>query len=482
MLAQELMKMSLEAVQHQRGSRNFRPPPIWLLHSDQGYQTELQSYLRDDGSFSAFGPRDSSGSTWWGPGGEFAEAGLVVLTEMRRCRDDCPAALTAFVLMALLEDKTYADMYESTISRAAAYLERTDLANTGNYTLCLMAYALTLANRPLAVSALDRLQRNTADFSVNFIGGRERELDDTEARRAGPEWQWQAHATEVEMVSYVLLALYPQGRLFPAIPLMNGPGAGLNRDSMFPDTVVAIQALALYATFSGASAIELSIQMSTSLTEDVSNFRINSTTYLLYQSMEIVTDRDVFIDLHVDGKGFALFQGIDGVTETGMAMVEVVLLSGFILAPDAAAPVSPIMWVESANGVVSLYLNSLTLVEVCISLPLVRRYKVAHTQDATVHVYDYYEPGRGAIRAYNSKVMQAMDSCSFCGTDCSRCQVGISMFSSLNAVSMVWYRSLWSASSALSLVRSAYWPNSTMLAATHTAADSTATTHSVFIL
>ncbi|KAG7248247.1 hypothetical protein CRUP_016327, partial [Coryphaenoides rupestris] len=125
-----------------------------------------------------------------------------------------------------------------------------------------------------------------------------------------------------------------------------------------------------------------------------------------------------------------VLQGIDGVTETGMAMVEVVLLSGFILAPDAAAPVSPIMWVESANGVVSLYLNSLTLVEVCISLPLVRRYKVAHTQDATVHVYDYYEPGRGAIRAYNSKVMQAMDSCSFCGTDCSRCQVGISMVGS----------------------------------------------------
>ncbi|KAG7275776.1 LOW QUALITY PROTEIN: hypothetical protein CRUP_005690 [Coryphaenoides rupestris] len=276
---------------------------------------------------------------------------------------------------ALRVERQQHDMYESTISRAVAYLERTDLANTGNYTLCLMAYALTLANRPLAVSALDRLQRNTADFSVNFIGGRERELDDTEARRAGPEWQWQAHATEVEMVSYVLLALYPQGRLFPAIPLMNGPGAGLNRDSMFPDTVVAIQALALYATFSGASAIELSIQMSTSLTEDVSNFRINSTTYLLYQSMEIVTDRDVFIDLHPGGFSLDVLvldnqkdpdrMGIDGVTETGMAMVEVVLLSGFILAPDAAAPVSPIMWVESANGVVSLYLNSVMVSPFC---------------------------------------------------------------------------------------------------------------------
>ncbi|KAG7275778.1 hypothetical protein CRUP_005692 [Coryphaenoides rupestris] len=189
-------------------------------------------------------------------------------------------------MLSSMADAPLKDMYESTISRAVVYLERTDLANTGNYTLCLMAYALTLANRPLAVSALDRLQRNTADFSVNFIGGRERELDDTEARRAGPEWQWQAHATEVEMVSYVLLALYPQGRLFPAIPLMKWLSRQRNHLGGFgstQDTVVAIQALALYATFSGASAIELSIQMSTSLTEDVSNFRINSTTYLLYQ-------------------------------------------------------------------------------------------------------------------------------------------------------------------------------------------------------
>jgi len=53
------------------------------------------------------------------------------------------------------------------------------------------------------------------------------------------------------------------------------------------DTVVAIQALALYATLSGASSIELSIRMNTSLTEDVSHFRINSSTYLLYQSVEV---------------------------------------------------------------------------------------------------------------------------------------------------------------------------------------------------
>lgn len=51
---------------------------------------------------------------------------------------------------------------------------------------------------------------------------------------------------------------------------------------------------------------------------------------------------------------------INGVTETGMAMLEVGLLSGFILAPDAAAPAGPIMKVELAPGRVSLYLDSVS--------------------------------------------------------------------------------------------------------------------------
>lgn len=43
-----------------------------------------------------------------GPQGEFSEAGRLIHTEMQGGLDNGPVALTAFVLIALLEDESYA--------------------------------------------------------------------------------------------------------------------------------------------------------------------------------------------------------------------------------------------------------------------------------------------------------------------------------------------------------------------------------------
>lgn len=43
-----------------------------------------------------------------GPQGEFSEVGRLIHTETQAGLDDAPAALTAFVLIALLEDESYA--------------------------------------------------------------------------------------------------------------------------------------------------------------------------------------------------------------------------------------------------------------------------------------------------------------------------------------------------------------------------------------
>lgn len=42
-----------------------------------------------------------------GPLGEFSEKSSLIHTEMHAGPDDAPVALTAYVLMALLEDKSY---------------------------------------------------------------------------------------------------------------------------------------------------------------------------------------------------------------------------------------------------------------------------------------------------------------------------------------------------------------------------------------
>lgn len=54
----------------------------------------------------------TSAMTWLlklqGPRGEFSEVGQLIHTEMRGGLDNGPVALTAYVLLALLEDETYA--------------------------------------------------------------------------------------------------------------------------------------------------------------------------------------------------------------------------------------------------------------------------------------------------------------------------------------------------------------------------------------
>ncbi|XP_071394440.1 CD109 antigen-like, partial [Centroberyx affinis] len=469
----------------------------------EGYQREL-SYQRDDGSFSAFGASDTSGSTWltafvlrcflqaqpfmqvdqsvlsrassWllshqGPEGEFDEVGRVIHTELQGGLDDGPVALTAYVLIALLEDHTYVDIPDN-VSLAKKYLEnRVPGGVVSNYSLCLVVYALTLANSPVAETALAELNRRAENKGGVKMWRSSDGLEPDEG---------QLHAAQIEMVSYVLLALHKNFRFVEAFVLLKWLSKQRNHLGGFgttQDTVVALQALSYYAVFSGADAIDLRLRMSIPTSNSVSHLSINSSTYLVYQRQEIDAEKDLHIDIYMEGRGYTLFQmnvfynlesrslsqGLQHATDheafsldvdvfdherdhnhmllsictrlkenqvisqTGMVMVDVGMLSGFTLAPRATAPGVLIRKVETSPGKVSLYLDSLTKSEVCIRLPLIREYRVAHVQDAVVQVYDYYEPKRRAIRTYNSDIIHNMDSCAFCGTDCSRCMAGISI-------------------------------------------------------
>ncbi|XP_049917736.1 CD109 antigen-like [Epinephelus moara] len=474
----------------------------------EGYQRQL-SYQREDGSFSAFGASDTSGSIWltafvlrcflqaqsymqvdqsvltramtWllkhqGPQGAFIEVGKLIHTEMQGGLDDGSVGLTAYVLMALLEDETYVDMYSGNVSLAQKYLE--DRVSTGvvsNYSLCLVAYALALANSPVADTALDQLSRR-ADYRDGVMLWRS---------SAGLEsHDWQPRSAQIEMTSYVLLAFYRRGRLVAGIALLKWLSKQRNHLGGYgttQDTIVALQALACYAAFSGANAIDLRLRLSDPASSFVSLFHINSSNYLMYQTREINADRDVNLNIYMEGRGFAVFQmnifynlesrafsqnlqhGNDEeafsldvhvekdldhmllsicmrlknnqvISQTGMVILDVGMLSGCSLSPGAAAPRDLIRKVEILPEKVNLYLNSLNKSEVCIRLPIIRVYKVAHVQDAVVQVYDYYEPTRKAKRTYNSDVLHNMNSCYYCGTNCDLCRPGITItVSSLSA-------------------------------------------------
>ncbi|CAB1330744.1 unnamed protein product, partial [Coregonus sp. 'balchen'] len=470
-----------------------------------GYQREL-SFQRDDGSFSAFGASDTSGSTWltafvlrcflqarsfmqidqtvlsramgWlvqqqGSQGEFIEVGRVIHTELQGGLDG-PISLTSYVLMTLLEDQAYVSMFPGNVSLTRSYLEGEVASGvSSNYSLCLVAYALSLANSLSAGTALVELMRR-ADIRDGVQTWRSSSAEVSDS--------WQPRSAEMEMAAYVLLALYMRASVVEAISLMKWLSQQRNHLGGYgstQDTVVALQALSVYAAFSGADAIELGVKVSTSVSPTVSHFNINSTNYLVHQRKEVDAEQDLLINVFMEGRGFVLFQVLplsyrwmskmnvfyniedrvlsersqddtdhegfsldvevlddeddldhimlsictrllesQKMAQTGMVLVDVDVLSGFTLMPQAVATGDLVRKVEASPGKVSLYLDSLTTTEVCIRIPMIRVFKVSHVQDAVVQVYDYYEPRRKAVRSYNSDVMQDMGSCAFCGSDC----------------------------------------------------------------
>ncbi|XP_061897874.1 CD109 antigen isoform X2 [Entelurus aequoreus] len=471
-----------------------------LNYMFEGYQRQL-SYQRDDGSFSAFGASDTAGSTWltafvlkcflqaqpyiqidqsvldraknWlidhqGPQGEFHEVGILMHTQMHEDLDNSSVALTAYVMIALLENKTYVEMYISNMSMMQTYLEgHVTNGALSNYTLCLAAYALALAKSPVAATALTELSRR-ADYKDDVMMW---------ASSAGLDpYKEQPRSSQIEMASYVMLAYIQRGSFLNGIPLMKWLSKQRNHLGGYgstQDTVIALQALANYAAFSGANAIDLRLHISDHASSFM--FPINSTTYLTYQQQEINAEQDIHLNVNIEGRGFAIFQtnvfynleskafsqkrflrardeeafelnldvndeedyhhlllsvcvrlkNSQVITQTGMVVLDVGMLSGFTLHPGAVAPTHLIRKVETLPQNVYLYLHSLNKSEVCIQIPLIRVFKVAHIQDALVQVYDYYEPTRRAETTYNSDALRHMDSCAFCGEDCHLCKTGI---------------------------------------------------------
>ncbi|MBN3301790.1 CD109 protein, partial [Amia calva] len=462
-----------------------------------GYQREL-SYQRVDGSFSAFGNSDSSGSTWlsafvlrcflqarpfiaieqnvlfrtvqWlvtqqAAGGEFEEPGRVIHTELQGGQNG-PLALTAYVLMALLEDYDYMEMYSSVVYKALAFLEnKLSEGIPSNYTLCLVTYALSLAEHPGAVSALDEL-RDRADKKGDIMVWR--------SSTAGLSNSWQPRSTDIEMVAYVLLSYFRQNRLLEGISLMKWLSQQRNHLGGYAstqDTIIALQALSEYAVYSGANTINIMVKVSAPGLPTPATFHIDSTNYLLRQSQKVGVLKDMQVNVSAEGIGFAITQlnvfynvksdssarsatdigyneafdlrikVIDnkddlnhvslhicirlmenqGISQTGMALMEVGLLSGFMLVRDGIATGDFIRNVEISPGKVILYLDSVSTTQMCVDIPAVRDSKIANAQDAVVLIYDYYEPRRKTVRTYNSEVMRSMSSCSFCRDDCSTC-------------------------------------------------------------
>ncbi|NWW49476.1 CD109 protein, partial [Pedionomus torquatus] len=227
----------------------------------KGYQRELL-FQRDDGSFSAFGNEDPSGSTWLSAfvlrcflqarpfididqdvlrdtakwivrhqklNGEFQEPGRVLHSDLQGGTNN-PVTLTAYIVSSLLgfPDKQHAYVIKS----ATNFLEdKLEEGISDNYTLALVTYALSWAKSSKAKEALNVLnERAEQQGEFRFWVTPASEISAS----------WQPRAIDIELAAYALLSHFHQDRLAEGIPVMKWLSQQRNHLGGFSSTQVIL--------------------------------------------------------------------------------------------------------------------------------------------------------------------------------------------------------------------------------------------------
>ncbi|XP_075122981.1 CD109 antigen-like [Leptodactylus fuscus] len=301
---------------------------------EQGYQKEL-TYRRHDGSFSAFGNSDSSGSTWLTAfvfrcflqarsfiyvnpmvlnetvewlvqyqdlnTGIFSDPGRVIHTELQN-RQNGPITLTAYILTSLLEDTYYSNLYASRVQKAVQYLEKKfDEGIASNYTLSIVVYALSLANSSKAHDALTLLNSRASTTGTQFWSSPSK----------ASKYCWQPSTTDVETAAYALLSHLQQCRFADAIPVMKWliqQRNHLGGYSSTQDTIIALQALSKFLLLAPSYETSLTVTVTGSNSYAPKTFHINNENLLVLQSQQIQVSQLLQVNATAVGRGLAIFQ------------------------------------------------------------------------------------------------------------------------------------------------------------------------------
>jgi CD109 antigen len=304
-----------------------------------GYQREL-TYQHSDGSFSAFGEEDESGSLWltafvlktfaqaksltfideavlsgaasWITGhqqddGSFESVGFI-------CHEDMMGGvqgkdtLTAYVTIALLEaGETAAG------DKATAYLEGRLDTIEDPYALALTTYALELGGSGQAPEAMEKLMEAAIEDENGLhwsSGGAQPPSGDVEPLRAEAE-TYPVNLRpnlDVEATGYASLALIEADDRVNAAQAAKWLVGQRNSQGGFDTTqgtVVALQALTKYTTL-GATDTDMTVTISAGdATEEI---QITPENYDVTQVVEIPAGETV--EVEADGKGEAVVQGV----------------------------------------------------------------------------------------------------------------------------------------------------------------------------
>ncbi|XP_069129340.1 CD109 antigen-like [Argopecten irradians] len=301
---------------------------------EAGYQRELK-FKRGDGSFSAFGTRDKSGSTWLtafvvkafaqakndtyidpkvmsdaisfllkqqSKDGSFNEPGIVLHKEMQGGSISSVRSLTLFVLTSLAEaermdfvSEEISEGFDEAITNAIAFITSGGIESfTNTYELGLAVYTLTLLDRNLNI--VDELFAELETRATVEDGKKFWLLSDDEAEAVSPyksSWRppvTRSRALDIEVTAYVMLAYVEKTDTINGLQILKWLVTQQNSRGGFvstQDTVVALQALASLAELVYEDNFSISVNVVSTPGTFSQTFTINNENALVLQIGEI---------------------------------------------------------------------------------------------------------------------------------------------------------------------------------------------------
>lgn len=410
-----------------------------------GYQNELK-YAREDGSFSAFGESDPSGSSWltsfvlksfsqadqfvnidknviskaaeWVIAqqrldGSFREPGRVIHKEMQGGVNS-NQTITAYITISLLESNLESKQIIQSIKKSISYLEKNINLAQDSYAMSIVSYALALAESKKLIQS-SKLAKNKE--TVNLF------MDDEQNK-----------SSEIEVGSYRLLTDLLKKNIDESVRIARilvSKSNSLGSYSSTQNTVLALQALSEFALqykFSDENSVEISIFLNS---EVFYQLNLNEENKLILKQIQLpVCSGNIRIES--SGYGSVLIQIIKNYNliqvpkkkntifelkqkfldrndrilnietcarssdETGMVVIESGLFAGFETNKkdlDSVSSKNSLIKLAETNvdnTKVAFYLDKLEFEWTCVNWRLYKTHEIQNLQPVIVKVYDYY--------------------------------------------------------------------------------------------
>ncbi|XP_050412035.2 CD109 antigen isoform X2 [Patella vulgata] len=364
-------------------------------------------------------------------------------------------ALTAFIVIALSEANNVAGINATaTISKAVNTLSTESLNMTNVFDLAITAYSfVTSDNLSLLDDIMAKLESlKTTDGDTAF-------WEVKPPKKVHSLWHLKKYnAASVECTAYVLLVYAHKKDLVKGIPVMNWlikqrSGIGGYRNSR--DTVVAVHALSEFAPL--LKDVPLDAALTVTACKDIHNWSFTKPNAMI-QRKAVLKETSETINVQATGQGrmyltalvkcnvedieatTAFLARVQILEETsallklqvcaeytvngsssGMAIMEVGIVSGFTLDSSNLATQTEIKRFELGFRNVILYFDQITNNSTCVEIHLIRSDKVGKVKPAFVKVYDYYDSDNSVTVFYQAVMASQMEVCDSCTANCDIC-------------------------------------------------------------